>query len=435
MPFIFSTAYNGAASHMNHPIITNAATAQLPDSAELGKPITIQLAPEGEYPQVIDDTDADGNATQREVVQILDPKAMETLVANFDKAKAEAEAQGRKYGVLVDADHSSETSTNTAAMGWVTKLYTDPEKGLMAEIEPTSLGAEKINGKVYRFVSGAWTLDDDNRPVELVSIGLTNKPNLPVAPMINAAKAAKNDASGTQPDDTGAGVTNADGSAAADAGGDNKGDDGNPATQPGDAAQNAGGGDADGATQKETASMNLKEKLGLPEEATDADVEAAVDALIEKCAGMEQVQNALGLEETATNEEVLEAVNAVVNQCGDLQAKNEEAETARLNAEADQLVAENEDVIPEEAVEEIKAEYVDDPEKAKETVANMRRVYDRAVRNAVRAGAQAEQKTRTAVVFRNSEARRPVVGVAGIVASCGGDAKAINAAIAQMYKH
>lgn len=423
---------------MKHPVITNAATAQLPDSAELGKPITIQLAPEGRYPQVVDDDSAEGG--QREVVQVLDRQAMDTLVANFDKARAEAEAKGQKYGVLVDADHSSETSTNTAAMGWVTKLFVDPEKGLMAEIDPTSEGVEKINGKVYRFVSGAWTLDDDDRPVELVSIGLTNKPNLPVAPMINsAAKEAKNsDGSGTPP--TGEGVTNA-GAGDAKAADEKKDAAGKTEVPPDNVAQNADADAKDGGgkgikTEKETEDMNeIKTLLGLPEEATEEDIAAAVSALVERCKGMEQVTNALGLDETATNEEILEAVNAVVNQCGDLQAKNEEIEKEKLEGEAETLIADNEDVLPEEIREEVKEEYIEDPEKAKETVANYRRIYERAVINAAKAGTQAESKVRTAVVFRNSDARRPSVGIAGIVADCGGDPVAINAAIAKMYKH
>ena len=421
-------------------IITNATkNAALPETAEAGKPIVIQLAPAGEYPQFIDDTDESGAPTQREVVQILDEQAMNALVANFDKAKAEAEAQGRKYGVLVDADHSSETSTNTAAMGWVTKLYVDPEKGLMAEIEPTSLGAEKINGKVYRFVSGAWTLDDDNRPQELVSIGLTNKPNLPVAPMINAqAKAAKKEEPGTQPaNDGGKGVTADDPSAAANAEGEGKKGEGENADTPpaGEVAQTAAEGAKDAAEADEgETKMDIKEKLGLPAEATDADVEAAVDALIEKCAGMEQVQNALGLDPTTTNEEVLEAVNAVVNQCGELQAKNEEIEKEKLEGEAETFVSENADVIPEEAVEEVKEEYIEDKEKAEATVANFRRVHDRAILNAAKAAEGQEPKVRTAVVFRNAEAKRPAMGIAGIIASCEGDPKAINAAIAKLYK-
>ena len=201
-------------------------------------------------------------------------------------------------------------------------------------------------------------------------------------------------------------------------------------------AQNADGGEpADGTTaetEKEEIHMNLKEKLGLPEEATDADVEAAVDALIERCAGLEQVTNALGLDETASNEEIVEAVDAVVNQCGDLHARNEEIEKEKITDEAETFVAENEDVIPEETREEIVEEYIEDPEKAKATVANFRRVHERAVMNA-----RADRpKVRTAVVFRNSEARRPAElgGVEAIIASCNGDPGAINAAIAKMAK-
>lgn len=422
---------------MKHQVITNAATAQLPDSAELGKPITIQLAPEGRYPQVVDDAAAEGG--QREVVQVLDRQAMENLVANFEKAKAEAEAKGQKYGVLVDADHSSETSTNTAAMGWVTKLSIDPEKGLMAEIDPTSEGVEKINGKVYRFVSGAWTLDDDDRPETLVSIGLTNKPNLPVAPMINAA------------------AKNADGK-------DGAGDGGNaePAVvthdgdEPGNAANDAGGGegkDADGKNaeaapagdgtqdnpekEKGTINMDIKEKLGLPPEATDAEVDGAIDELIAKAEHFDGVKNALNSADEP-DDAIVEGVTELVNVCKDLQAKNEEIEAKnaeiekeKLEGEAEALVAENEDVLPEEIREEIKEEYVEDPEKAKGTVANYRRIYERAILNA----AKSAQPKRTSVVFRNSDARKPVVGgVAAIMESCGGDPVAINAALVKMCK-
>lgn len=412
-------------------VINTAAVAALPEAAEVGKPITIQLAPEGRYPQLVDDDAAEDG--QREVVQVLDRQAMDTLVANFDKARAEAEAKGQKYGVLVDADHSSETSTNTAAMGWVTKLYVDPEKGLMAEIDPTSEGVDKINGRVYRFVSGAWTLDENDRPEKLVSIGLTNRPNLPVAPMINA-KAAKN--SEEEPGTTEGGVTAdaPEGEAAANADEKKRGEENAETPPAGDVAQPEAEADAENAEDAEAeegeTTMDIKEKLGLPAEATDADVEVAVDALIQKCAGMEEVQNALGLEETATNEEVLEAVNAVINQCGDLQAKNEEIEKEKIMNEAEALVAENEDVLPEEIVEEVKEEYVEDPEKAKETVANYRRIYERAVRNMAKPVVQ----TRTAVVFKNSEAKRPAesAGMAGIIASCNGDPVAINAAIAKM---
>ena len=407
---------------MKSPIITNATkNAQLPESVEAGKAITIQLAPEGRYPQIIDDNTAEGG--QREVVQILDRQAMDTLVANFEKAAKEAEAKGQKYGVLVDADHSSETSTNTAAMGWVTKLYIDPDKGLMAEIEPTSLGAEKINGKVYRFVSGAWTLDDDNRPVELVSIGLTNKPNLPVAPMTNAAKAADIDTSGTQP--TGEGTTKNTEKSAAEAG-KPKNADGNPETPTVISAQ------VNTNQQKGIVNMDIKEKLGLPPEATDAEVDGAIDELIAKASHFEDVKNALNSADEP-DDAIAEGVTALVNMCGDLKAANEEIEKEKLEGEADALVTENEEVLPEEIREEVKEEYIEDPEKAKATVANYRRIYERAVLNSRRSSGEPAEIRRT-VVFRNSEASRPAVGIAGIIASCNGDPVAINAALRKMSK-
>lgn len=414
---------------MSKRIITNAtAGVTLPDSVEVGKPITIQVAPEGKYPQFVDDDTAEGGT--REVVQILDRQAMDTLVANFEKLKAESEAKGQKYGVLVDADHSSETSTNTAAMAWVTRLYVDDEKGLMAEIEPTSLGAERINGKVYRFVSGAWTLDEDCRPETLVSIGLTNKPNLPVGAIVNASQVgevkstagvANDDVTLDKPNDT---ATKSDD--------DNGEPNGDPEPPPG-AVANDNDNNINPDTQEGVISMNLKEKLGLPEEATDVEVEQAVDALIERCAGMDAVQNALGLDETATNEQVVEAINAVIENCGTLQAQNEAAEQEKLKGEADALIAENDDVLPEEIREEVKEEYLEDPEAAKATVANYRRIFERAVINHAKETVVAERK---ATVIKNSTAKKPtdVGGISAVFNSCKGDAAAINAKLIEMAK-
>ena len=384
---------------MRKPVL-NSISAHLPETVKAGEPFVIQVAPPGEYPQWIEDPE--NPSQQKEVVQILDEKAMNAMVENF------------KDKVLVDADHSSEISTNTAAMGWVTKLFVDPEKGLMAEIEPTSEGVEKINGKVYRFVSGAWILDEDNRPTELVSIGLTNKPNLPVRPMINAqAVAEKKDELGAENKD---GVT--DGSPSAT-------DDQPDAANAGAQENPEGSQGHDGSQSNNQGNHNMdkvKELLGLAVEATDEEVYAAIDALISRSGEMEAVTNALGLEPTATNEEVQEALNAVINQCGELQAKNEEAEKARLNAEADQLVAENEDVIPEESVAEIKDQYVEDPEAAKATVANMRRVYDRAILNAAK---NATPKVR---VVNAKEAKAPkVLNMKDALAECGGDPAKENA--------
>jgi hypothetical protein len=69
---------------MKSPIITNATkNAQLPESVEAGKAITIQLAPEGRYPQIIDDDSAEGG--QREVVQVLDRQANDACSKGVDE--------------------------------------------------------------------------------------------------------------------------------------------------------------------------------------------------------------------------------------------------------------------------------------------------------------------------------------------------------------
>lgn len=396
---------------MKKPIL-NSLTTQLPESVEVGKVFTIQVAPRGEYPQFVEDPENNGQT--KRVIQILDDAAMNTLVENF------------KDKVLVDADHSSEVSTNTAAMGWVTKLFVDPEKGLMAEIEPTSEGAEKINGKVYRFVSGAWTLDENGRPMELVSIGLTNKPNLPVQPMINAqVSTEKKDALGVNANDNADDVTDGGSSAPVD------NDANTDANKQEPLNENQGQDDSQLNQNQGTQNMDkVKELLGLVAEATDEEVYAAIDALLKREEQMEAVTNALGLEPTATNEEVQQALNAVIDQCGQLQAQNEEMEQARLTAEADQLVKENEAIIPEESVEEIKNEYMEDPEAAKATVANMRRVYDRAILNA----AKAAPKQPVVKVVNAKAAKAPTaLNMKDALADCGGDPAKELAKLKEMY--
>lgn len=409
---------------MTKAINSAIPSAALPEEVEAGKPFTIQLAPLGNYPNVVDDDEHPGE--KRDVMQIVDEKAVQSMVDNFtDK-------------VLVDADHSSETSTNTAAMAWVTKLFIDPDKGLMAEIEPTTEGADKINGRVYRFVSGAWTLDDAGRPVKLISIGLTNRPNLPVAPMLNAQTAdgvAKADAGAgdgaTHTDGDHAGSADADGGAE-EAKARNADDD----VEPGE-GDDLGGEDEDSAETKakEQLKMDIKEKLGLNPEATDEEVETAVDALIERAATVDAVNEAMGLQSDAndgavTNEQTLEAVNAVVAKCAELQEAANAAEEEKVKAEAEEFVSQNEDVIPEEAVEDIKEEYIEDKEKAEATVANFRRVHERAVLNCSK---DVKAAPKHVVINRTSGKRPAVASNAAPWSECGGDPEAENKAIAAAF--
>ncbi len=110
----------------------------------------------------------------------------------------------------------------------MTGLRADPEKGLVGTFRFTDKGAEAVSNRRYRFVSVAWILDGGGEPCRLDSVALTNRPNLPVHPILNST---------------------------------------------------AGGGTAE--PTKEPAMEKLKEMLGLGPDADDAAIEAAVQALID----------------------------------------------------------------------------------------------------------------------------------------------------------
>ena len=101
-----------------------------------------------------------------------------------------------------------------------------------------------------------------------------------------------------------------------------------------------------------------------------------------------------------------------------------------MNAEADNFISENSDVLPEEVVEGIKEEYKVDPEAAKATVANFRKVYERAVLNAARATTKQEPKH---TVVNAKTAKKPVaLNMADALSTCGGDPAKENEMIAKM---
>jgi phage I-like protein len=128
-----------------------------------------QLCPYGEFPGTVELPDG----KKRRVTQRCDAAAFEQLVRNFAPE------------VLMDAEHRSEDADDTCAMAWVQELRVDPDTGLMARIRPTDVGAAELNNRRRRFPSPAWTLDGDDRPLKLVSVGLTNKPNIAMRPVLN----------------------------------------------------------------------------------------------------------------------------------------------------------------------------------------------------------------------------------------------------------
>lgn len=149
-------------------------TRELPEKINPGDELEVQLAPIGEWPNVIE---KDGK--QIEVTQRVTPAAVSRLVANFAGE------------VLVDLDHES-IGGGTEAAAWVTGLRADPEKGLVGTFRFTDKGAEAVSNRRYRFVSVAWILDEGGEPCRLDSVALTNRPNLPVRPILNRKPPVRN---------------------------------------------------------------------------------------------------------------------------------------------------------------------------------------------------------------------------------------------------
>lgn len=184
---------------------------ELPD-VKPGDEIEVQLSPFGRFTN----TDEEG----KETVQLCDQAAFDGLVKNFTEP------------VLIDFDHKCEDGSDTEAAAWVESMRVDDKLGLMATFKMTDEGAAALAGLRYRFISPVWHTDEAGRPIKLLRAGLTNRPQIPVKPLINSVR-EHSPAGAVQPN-----------------------------------------------SKKETPQMEeLKKLLGLAAEASEADVIAAVTAL------------------------------------------------------------------------------------------------------------------------------------------------------------
>lgn len=128
----------------------------------------VQITPYGDYENV--------TTSGRKVTQHCDRQAFESIVNAFTKE------------LIVDVDHQSELTDNTEAAGWLTTIRVDDEKGLVGDIKVSERGAKLLNGLNYRFGSPAFILDENDRPVQLTSFALTNRPALTdIDPVYNQA--------------------------------------------------------------------------------------------------------------------------------------------------------------------------------------------------------------------------------------------------------
>ena len=127
----------------------------------------VQICPVGNFPN--------GGREQHCTLE-----AFENVVATWKKL-------GSKE-ILVDFEHKCEAggTSDTSAAAWATNLRVDNKLGLVADFKMTDLGAEAVSNRRLRFLSVAWFVNKEtHEPMVIRSIALTNKPNIPVAPVLN----------------------------------------------------------------------------------------------------------------------------------------------------------------------------------------------------------------------------------------------------------
>lgn len=121
----------------------------------------VQLAPLGNYPAI--------TTSGKKVDQLCDKQAYDQVAKVFNEAARE---------IQVDFDHKSEVSDDSVAAGWIVKVWSDDTRGLLGDIKVSGKGAKALNELDYRFASAAFELADDGRPQKLLSLALTNRPNM-----------------------------------------------------------------------------------------------------------------------------------------------------------------------------------------------------------------------------------------------------------------
>ena len=95
--------------------------------------------------------------------------------------------------ILLDKDHEAmrgPEGRNTEAYGWISGLKAivglGDMDGLYGSIKWNPNGIQLAKDRVYRFLSPVFELDAEGRATKLVNVALTNRPALPLPPIINS---------------------------------------------------------------------------------------------------------------------------------------------------------------------------------------------------------------------------------------------------------
>jgi hypothetical protein len=204
-----------------------------------------QIEVAGEWP-------AGRSADGRERRQVIDAEALEAICNRF---ASEREAAGENWaGMLVDLDHlSHDQARSTEAWGWLQEVAVRNGQ-LWGKLDLSDLGEAAIRNKRVKWFSTEYEPGDLEdlgggrvRPRRLAGLAFTNRPNNRGGrPISNRAECAEQQ------------------------------DPNRPGQQPG------------GQTETKATTMNnIADKLGLPADADEAAIIAAIEALQQKSAEME----------------------------------------------------------------------------------------------------------------------------------------------------
>lgn len=94
--------------------------------------------------------------------------------------------------VLCDFEHKSEDPcefSDTTAAAWISNLRVDTARGLVGDFKFTAEGAQAVTNRALRFLSPVF-METNGVPNSLKSVALTNKPNIPVEPVLNKTHSA-----------------------------------------------------------------------------------------------------------------------------------------------------------------------------------------------------------------------------------------------------
>lgn len=138
-------------------ILEDGANGQIDD---------VMIAPIGGFTG----SDKEGNPVEQNFTE----DALEQIANNLN-------ASGKE--ILLDKDHASTRNgldRDTQSLGWFSRFIVKPLKGLFASLKLTKTGRELIENREYRHVSPVFTLDENNTPIQLISVAATNTPAIQI---------------------------------------------------------------------------------------------------------------------------------------------------------------------------------------------------------------------------------------------------------------